>query len=91
MFAKDMGERPPGFLIERKNNSLGYSPSNCVWASQTQQGRNKRNNRFVVYLGKKKLLKEWAEELGLSYKEMHRRIVSRGWPVEKAFTTPVKK
>lgn len=44
-FLKDMGERPErpkGLSIERLNNNDGYSPSNCVWASRTDQMRNQR-------------------------------------------------
>src|SRR5690606_5044219 len=28
--------------IERKDSDLGYSPSNCVWATPTTQSRNRR-------------------------------------------------
>jgi hypothetical protein len=36
-----------GLSIERVDNSKGYSPDNCVWASQKQQMRNTRRNRYV--------------------------------------------
>lgn len=44
-FYTDMGPRPPGLTLERKENSLGYSKDNCVWATDTEQSRNRR---FVV-------------------------------------------
>ena len=42
LFYNDMGERPAGLTIERKNNELGYSPDNCIWADRTTQARNQR-------------------------------------------------
>lgn len=41
-FLADMGVRPDGLTIERKNNELGYYKDNCCWASPTIQARNKR-------------------------------------------------
>lgn len=43
-FLKDMGECPKGLTLERKNNSKGYSPSNCCWATRTQQANNRRKS-----------------------------------------------
>jgi hypothetical protein len=47
-FFKDMGLRPKGMSIERINNSKGYTPSNCKWATKSEQNFNKR------YLGRKR-------------------------------------
>jgi hypothetical protein len=42
-FFDDMGSRPQsGMSIERKNNALGYSKSNCEWASSKTQNCNRR-------------------------------------------------
>ena len=42
-FVADMGRKPAGrFTLERKNNNLGYSPDNCVWASPSDQCLNRR-------------------------------------------------
>jgi hypothetical protein len=41
-FYQDMGKRPPNTSLERKNNNLGYYPSNCVWATRNEQNRNTR-------------------------------------------------
>lgn len=42
LFLKDMGERPKGTSIDRINNSLGYSPDNCRWATAQMQNSNRR-------------------------------------------------
>jgi hypothetical protein len=48
-FLSDMGSKPSKEMtIERLDNNLGYSPSNCVWATRSTNCRNKRNNRSVV-------------------------------------------
>ena len=41
-FFADMGIKPEGLTLERKNNGLGYSKKNCVWADRTTQARNQR-------------------------------------------------
>ena len=42
-FLFDMGKRPEGdFSIDRINNDLSYMPSNCRWATRSEQGFNRR-------------------------------------------------
>ena len=43
-FLEDMGERPDGLTIERVNNDLDYNKENCVWATGSEQQRNKRGS-----------------------------------------------
>ena len=47
-FFQDMGKRPHGLTLERKDNEGGYSPDNCCWATQSDQNRNQRR-RMVFF------------------------------------------
>lgn len=89
-FLSDMGVRPSeDSSIERKNNNLGYEPSNCVWASRIQQGRNQRSNRRLFFNGHNLTCSEWAERIGISPQTLFRRL--KRWSLEKALTNPLDK
>lgn len=65
-FLADMGERPEGMTIERKDNDLGYTPENCVWATQKEQQRNRRKTVFLTIDGVRRSLAEWCELAGVA-------------------------
>lgn len=44
-FLADMGERPEGLQLERKDNDGNYERCNCVWADRKTQMANRRNTR----------------------------------------------
>lgn len=87
-FYADMGDPPEGTSLERKDVNGDYCKDNCVWATDTEQANNKRNNRRVTYRGETKTLMQWARELNLNYTALVYRL-NRGWTPEQAFTEPV--
>lgn len=78
-FYADMGEPLYGLQLERRNNSNGYSPANCCWASRKEQNRNKRTNRFITVNGETKTVREWSEITGLPETTLGWRA-RKGWP-----------
>lgn len=78
-----------GLQIERNDNSKGYSPENCRWATRSEQGRNKRNNVLLTLNGETHCLAEWVEITGVCFGTLWDRSKVRGWSDEKVLTTPV--
>lgn len=84
-FLSDMGERPPGKTLDRKDGTKGYSKRNCRWATYSEQNYN-RPPKLIDLHGTKRTLGEWASSLGISKSAICRRI-AQGWPPETALTT----
>lgn len=89
-FLADMGDRPAGYSIERRDNDLGYSKENCYWATATTQTNNRRCNRVYEYRGRKQTIAQWASEFGIKWHTLRQRLRTPGWSVEQALTTPVR-
>lgn len=87
-FYTDMGDRPEGMSIDRIDNTKGYEPLNCRWATNTTQQRNKSNNLILDFDGKSMCLSGWSEVLGINEQTLYARL-KNGWTVDRAFTQPV--
>jgi hypothetical protein len=88
-FLRDLGPRPKGTSLERKDNAGNYCPKNCKWATKQEQARNSKNAKQIEYRGKTQSVSEWAEELGFSGTVLLNRL-RLGWSVARAFTQPTR-
>jgi hypothetical protein len=84
-FYADMGDRPKGTTLERKDNNGPYCAINCKWATPMEQGGNKRNNHEVdgVHLA------EAARKAGMKESTLRNRF-NAGMSAEQALQTPVR-
>ncbi len=91
-FIKDMGKPPSqNHTLDKIDNNKNYSKLNCRWATIEEQNRNKRNNIWLTYDKKTKLLITWAQEFGIKYQTLWRRLFRYNWNIEKALTTPIRR
>lgn len=89
-FLSDMGERPEGTTLDRKNSKGNYEPSNCRWATQAEQATNKRSNKRYEFQGERLTIPEWAKLYRMNEATLQARVGRHGWTIEKALTAPIK-
>lgn len=89
-FLADMGRRPSlGHSIDRIDVNGPYAPSNCRWATDVEQSRNRRNIKPIKINGVSRTLAEWSLVSGVQLTRIWERIYRRGWSPADAVFTPV--
>ena len=78
-FFADMGPRPEGMSIERKESNGDYEPDNCIWATTFEQSRNKRNNRLITIGTETKIFSDWCRFAGITFNNAAQRESSWWW------------
>lgn len=84
-FFADMGLKPSTeHTLDRFPDRYGdYELSNCRWATEDEQKRNRTNNVWVEYKGEKLILNDWATKLGITPPMMRWKFVNKGWGIER--------
>jgi len=90
-FLEDMGLRPSTLhTIERRDNSAGYTPDNCCWATRREQNRNKRSNTVLTWNDQTHCLSRWSEIVHIPERVLSDRHRAN-WSTERILTTPVRR
>lgn len=82
VFLRDMGERPPGYSIDRIDPNGNYTPQNCRWASRAVQLNNRRHVKKLTHDGVTMCMSAWSRRLGVSVAALSLRI-KNGLPLER--------
>ena len=71
--------------LDRRDNSQGYSPSNCRFVTHAVNSANRDLTGTITALGKTLTIREWSELTGISLSALRARVF-RKWEPDRCVT-----
>lgn len=87
-FYSDMGPARKGESLDRLDNNDSYHPSNCRWASTTEQLNNQRRNVRITVNGETHTVAEWSRITGIGAATIRHRL-KVGWSPDDSVAEPL--
>jgi hypothetical protein len=84
-FRADMGVRPQGYSLERKDVNGNYDPENCCWIDSSVQTRNRRCTVYVWHCGMKLDLMTACQLTGKSSEAVRNKYLKKNRSIEDCF------
>lgn len=75
-FLEDMGLRPEGCTIDRLDQTKGYEPGNCQWASFEEQTINRGTTRLYRWAGTWMTTRQISERENVPFNTLRKLVRS---------------